>query len=162
MSRTLIVNGRVIDPASGLDKVCDVAVDGGVVAAIGPGLARSPADRVIDAEGLIVAPGLIDPHVHLREPGHEHKETIATGTHAAARGGLHDRLLHAQHQPRARHARAGPFVYDRGGPDGHCRVFPVAACDQGRKGEEPAEIELLRRAGAVAFRRRRLRRRRRG
>ncbi|MBY0308515.1 MAG: amidohydrolase family protein, partial [Phycisphaerales bacterium] len=71
MSKLLIVGGRVLDPSSGLDMAADVAVDVGVVAAIGPGLARPGGARVIDAEGCLVTPGLIDPHVHLREPGNE-------------------------------------------------------------------------------------------
>jgi dihydroorotase len=151
MSRTLIVNGRVIDPASGLDKVRDVAVDGGVVAAIGPGLARSPADRVIDAEGLIVAPGLIDPHVHLREPGQEHKETIRTGTHAAVVGGFTTLCCMPNTSPAIDTPEQVQFVAARAAQTGHCRVFAVGACTRGRKGEEIAEIELMRRAGAVGF-----------
>ncbi len=88
MEALIITNGRVIDPVSRTDAVRDVAIANGQIAAIGPGLTRSPASRVIDAAGCIVTPGLIDPHVHLREPGHEHKETIATGTAAGVSGGF--------------------------------------------------------------------------
>ena len=84
----LIIGGRVIDPASGLDRTADLAIRDGRIAAIGPDLDRSDADRVIDAAERVVCPGLIDPHVHLREPGGEHKETIETGTRAAVAGGF--------------------------------------------------------------------------
>ncbi|MBY0263592.1 MAG: amidohydrolase family protein, partial [Phycisphaerales bacterium] len=88
MSSLLIVNGRVIDPASGMDQVADVAIADGIIAAVGPRLSRSHAERVFDAGGCIVAPGLIDPHVHLREPGMEEAETIRSGSAAAVAGGF--------------------------------------------------------------------------
>ena len=84
----LIRNGRVINPVTQLDTIADVLVEGGTIRQVGPGL-RAPADaEVIDATGKIVCPGLIDIHVHLREPGYEYKETVATGTRAAAAGGF--------------------------------------------------------------------------
>lgn len=151
MSRMLITDGRVIDPASGLDKVCDVAIEGGVIAAIGPGLSRSPADRVINAGGHLVTPGLIDPHVHLREPGQEHKETIASGTHAGVVGGFTTLCCMPNTSPALDTPEQVQFVAARAQQTGHCRVFVVGACTRGRRGEEIAEIELLRRAGAVGF-----------
>jgi dihydroorotase len=151
MSSMLLINGRVIDPASGLDAVCDVAIRGGVISGIGAGLSRGPADRVIDADGLIVAPGLIDPHVHLREPGHEHKETIATGTAAAAAGGFTAVCCMPNTSPALDTPETVRFVYDRAVHTGRCRVFPVAAATKNRHGEELAEIRLLTSAGAVAF-----------
>lgn len=151
MSRTLIVGGRVIDPASGLDKVCDVAIDQGLVAAVGPGLARSPADRVIDASGRLVTPGLIDPHVHLREPGQEHKETIATGSHAAVVGGFTTLCCMPNTSPAIDTPEQVQFVAARAQQTAKCRVFAVGACTRGRKGDEIAEIDLMRRAGAVGF-----------
>ena len=84
MSTLLITSARVIDPSTGLDQVTDIAVSSGVIAAVGKNLDRSPATRVIDAAGCIVSPGLIDPHVHLREPGMEEAETIRSGASAAA------------------------------------------------------------------------------
>lgn len=154
-ARILIRRGRVIDPASGLDKNLDLAIADGKVAQIGKNLSPLPADRVIDADGCIVAPGLIDPHVHLREPGHEHKETIATGAAAAARGGFTAVCCMPNTSPALDTPELVRFVYDRAaaaaaqGPAS--RVFPVAAGTKGRKGDEPAEIALCARAGAVAF-----------
>src|SRR5690348_12822078 len=88
MATILIKSGRVIDPATGADHSADVAIDGPRIAAIGPSLSSTGADHVIDARGRLVTPGLIDPHVHLREPGQEHKETLATGSAAAVAGGF--------------------------------------------------------------------------
>ena len=154
-NRLLIQGGRVIDPASGLDKVCDVAIADGKVVAIGKKLATSPADQVVSADGCIVTPGLIDPHVHLREPGHEYKETIATGAAAAVRGGFTTVCCMPNTSPALDTPELVRFVLDRAaaaaqaGPA--CRVFPVAAGTKGRRGDEPAEIQLCAKAGAVAF-----------
>jgi dihydroorotase len=147
---TLIRRGRVIDPASGTDAVMDIAIDGGKIAAMGPGLSPSPAHRVIDAQGLLITPGLIDPHVHLREPGQEHKETIATGSAAAAAGGFTTVCC----MPNTTPALDTPELVEtiaRRAAGGACRVFAVAAATKGRHGQELAEIELLARAGAVGF-----------
>jgi len=84
----LIAGGRVIDPASGRDQVCDLLLRGGRVEAVGPGLAAPEGAEVIRAAGRVVAPGFVDPHCHLRQPGFEYKETIASGTAAAAAGGF--------------------------------------------------------------------------
>lgn len=154
-ARVLIRGGRVIDPASGLDKVLDLAVADGKVAEIGKRLSPLPADRVLDAEGCLVVPGLIDPHVHLREPGHEHKETIASGAAAAVRGGFTSVCCMPNTSPALDSPELVRFVYDRAaaaasqGPAS--RVFPVAAGTKGRRGDEPAEIALCAHAGAVAF-----------
>ncbi len=151
MARTLIVGGRVIDPASGLDARADVALDGDKVVAIAPRLDRSPADTLIDAEGCLVTPGLIDPHVHLREPGHEHKETIATGTAAAVAGGFTSVCCMPNTSPALDTPESIRFIYERAKATGVCRVFPVGAGTVGRKGEQPAEIGLLAREGVVAI-----------
>ena len=150
MASLLIVGGRVIDPASKLDKVCDIVIADGRVAAMGRRLDRAGADRVIDAEGLIVTPGLIDPHVHLREPGGEHKETILTGSQAAAAGGFTTVCCMPNTTPAIDSPELVRFVVDaaRGAA---CRVFPTAAGTRGRRGEEITEIQLLARAGAVAI-----------
>ncbi|MCG3124699.1 MAG: Dihydroorotase [Phycisphaerales bacterium] len=140
-----------MDPASGHDAVADVAILDGRIAAIGPSLPTSPAQRVINAQGCFVTPGLIDPHVHLREPGHEHKETIATGTAAAARGGFTTVCCMPNTSPALDTPELVRYIYDRAGHTGRCRVFPVAAATKGRHGDEPAEISLLNAAGAVAF-----------
>lgn len=147
----LIRGGRVIDPATRLDKVCDIAVEGGVIKAIGKKLPSPPGTRTIEADGMLVTPGLIDPHVHLREPGHEHKETIQTGTAAAVAGGFTSVCCMPNTSPAIDTPELVRFVYDRANLTARCRVFPVAAGTKGRKGLEIAEIQLLHRAGAVAF-----------
>lgn len=151
MTNWLIRQGRVIDPASGTDAVLDVAIADGRIAEIGPGLSPSPADRVVDAEGCLVLPGLIDPHVHLREPGGEHKETIATGSAAAAAGGFTTVAAMPNTTPAADTPEIVRFVAQRGAEAGLCRVLPIGAATVGRQGERLAEIALMREAGAVGF-----------
>lgn len=148
---TLIRGGRIINPASKIDKTGDVLVESGVVRAMGKKISAPSGARVIDASGLIVSPGLIDPHVHLREPGHEHKETIATGTAAAVAGGFTSVCCMPNTSPAIDTPELVRFVYDRANLTACCRVFPVAAGTKGRLGREIAEIQLLHRAGAVAF-----------
>jgi len=151
MSTLLIRAGRVIDPASSTDATLDVAIRDDRIEAIGPGLSSAGVDRVIDAAGMLVVPGLIDPHVHLREPGNEHKETISSGTNAAVAGGFTSVCCMPNTTPALDTPELIRFVYDVAARTGACRVFPVAAATKGRKGEELAEIELLASAGAVAF-----------
>ncbi|QOI99916.1 MAG: dihydroorotase [Phycisphaeraceae bacterium] len=160
MPSLLIAGGRLLDPASGTDHPLDLAIAEGRIAAIGtpanPRLPHGPADRVIDAQGLLVTPGLIDPHVHLREPGHEHKETTASGAAAAARGGFTTVCCMPNTSPPLDTPELLRFIADRAASIlasdlPACRVFPVAAATKGRKGDEPAEILLAAKAGAVAF-----------
>lgn len=149
MPTLLITGGRVIDPASGHDGIGDVYIEGGRIRSVGkPPAAR--ADRTIDAAGLIVAPGLIDPHVHLREPGQEHKETILTGSRAAVAGGFTALCCMPNTNPTLDSPELIRFVYDQAGR-AECRVFPVAAGTVGRRGERMTEIRLLARAGAVGI-----------
>ncbi len=151
MTATLITNARVIDPASGRDETADVAIRDGLIAEIGPSLDRSTADTVIDAAERIVSPGLIDPHVHLREPGAEHKETIETGTRAAVGGGFTAVCCMPNTSPAMDRPEILYFVTSRARETAHCRVFPVAAATVGREGEQMVEMHLCRDAGAVAF-----------
>lgn len=158
MSSLLITNARIIDPVSGTDAVGDVAIADGLIAAVAPrrgsnaaGLSRSGAERVIDAEGLILTPGLIDPHVHLREPGGEDAETIATGTAAAVSGGFTSVCCMPNTNPPLDDDSMIEFVYRQAERTAHCRVFPVGAVSIGRKGEELAELMLMAAAGAVGF-----------
>lgn len=151
MSTLLIRGGRVIDPASSTDATLDLAIRDDRIEAIGKGLSSARVDRVIDAAGKLVVPGLIDPHVHLREPGHEHKETIASGTQAAVVGGFTSVCCMPNTAPALDAPELIRFVYDAAARTGACRVFPVAAATKGRNGEELAEIELLAQAGAVAI-----------
>ncbi len=150
MPSLLITGGRVIDPVSGFDTHADVAIHDGLIAAIGDQLPRGPADTVIDAQGCLVTPGLIDPHVHLREPGQEHKETLKTGSLAGAAGGFTTLCCMPNTAPALDTPELIDFVLSRS-RNAACRVFPIAAATRARKGEELTEISLLARAGAVGF-----------
>lgn len=147
----LIRAARVIDPASGMDQIADIGIADGLIHEIGQDLSTNNYDRVIDAEGMILAPGLIDPHVHLREPGQVHKEDIESGTRAAVAGGFTTVCC----MPNTSTALDSPemveFVRSRAEQVGHCRVFSVAAATKGRKGERLAEIGLCLDAGAVGY-----------
>jgi dihydroorotase len=145
-----IRGGRVLDPGQGLDLVGDVLIREGRIAAVGPG-AAGEAERVIDATGLIVCPGLVDLHCHLREPGFEHKETIATGTLAAARGGFTTVCCMPNTEPPVDSAAVVEFILRTAGSQGHVRVLPIGCVSRGRAGKELAEMGDLSEAGAVAF-----------
>lgn len=144
----LIRNGRVIDPSQGIDETADVAMADGCVVAIGSG---GDAERVIDASGQIVCPGLIDMHVHLREPGQEDEETIATGAAAAVAGGFTSIACMPNTDPAIDTEAMVEFVYRQAKRAGLCNVYPIAAITKGREGKELAEIGTMVRAGAVAF-----------
>lgn len=147
----LVRGGRVIDPDSGRDELADVLVRDGLVEAIAPGLDGSPGVKVIEAEGCLVTPGLIDPHVHLREPGGESKETIATGSRAAVAGGFTTVCCMPNTVPAIDSVRTLEFVHQRAEHGALCRVYAVAAATIGRRGEEIAPIDSLVRAGAVGI-----------
>ena len=151
MESLLIQHGRLIDPASGIDSEMDVLLrDGRVAAVAAPGTLRGPTESTFDARGCIVAPGLIDVHVHLREPGQPHKETIASGTSAAAAGGFTSVCA----MPNTSPVNDSPEITrwmqapDRGAL---VNVFPIAAATLGSAGETLTDFAALRRAGAVAF-----------
>src|SRR5690606_31689543 len=129
----------------------DVAIADGRVVEIGPGLSRAGAGRVLDARGCLVTPGLIDPHVHLREPGQEHKETLATGSRAAVAGGFTAVCCMPNTSPALDTPELVSFIRQRAAETAACRVFAVGAATKGRRGEELAEIGLMARAGAVGF-----------
>jgi dihydroorotase len=151
MPRTILIrNGRVIDPRQSIDEVASVAIADGKIAAIGRS-APSSAETVIDAAGCIVAPGLIDMHVHLREPGHEERETIATGTAAAAAGGFSAVACMPNTDPPLDSDAQIEFVLRQAKREGRTRVYPIGALTKGRAGAELAEVGLMARAGAVAF-----------
>ncbi|KKL09021.1 hypothetical protein LCGC14_2570020, partial [marine sediment metagenome] len=151
MSESLAIRGgRVIDPASGLDAVADVLIADGRVAAVGPGAGKD-APQTIDASGLVVCPGLVDIHTHLREPGFEHKETIASGTLAAARGGFTTVCAMPNTEPAADTAAIIEFVLRTAQVEGAVRVLPIGCVTKGRQGKELAELAELAAAGAVAF-----------
>jgi dihydroorotase len=150
MTTLRITGGRVIDPVAGLDRIADVAIADGRIVEIGTGVSGLPAARTIDAAGRIVCPGLIDPHVHLREPGHEHKETVKTGARAAVAGGFTTVCCMPNTNPAIDCPEVVKYVLDRAAA-AVCRVFPVAAATRGRQGVEPTEFRLLAQAGAVGF-----------
>lgn len=146
----LIRSARAIDPLSGLDATRDVFIEAGRIAAIDESI-NAGADRVIEAEGKVLAPGLIDPHVHLRDPGQTHKEDIASGTAAAVAGGFTSVCCMPNTQPCLDSPEIVEYIRAKAAREGHCRVFSVAAATQGRKGERLAEIELCDKAGAVGY-----------
>lgn len=152
MTTLAIHNGRVIDPALGLDQIADVVIVDGRVARVGPdeGAAVVDAER-IDATGLIVAPGFVDLHVHLREPGYESKETIATGTRAAARGGFTTVCAMPNTMPPLDSRSAVESVLQAIYGSAAVRVLPVGCITKGRAGQELAPAGELQAAGVVAL-----------
>jgi dihydroorotase len=145
----LIKNGRVLDPASQTDAALDVLLDGERIAEVGRGL-RAPGGEVLDASGLIVAPGFIDLHCHLREPGDEPSETIETGTRAAARGGFTAVCPMPNTKPVNDNASVTRAIVERAQAAGSVRVWPIGAASAGSKGEALAEIAAMKQAGIVA------------
>lgn len=143
--------GRVVDPSRELDATLDLAVSHGVIAAVGEGLDAPEGAREIDASGLVITPGLIDVHVHLREPGQEEKETIATGAAAAVNGGFTTVCCMPNTSPPLDRPELIRLVLDRAAEAGGARVLPIGCATLGRAGSEPADITALTRAGAAGF-----------
>jgi dihydroorotase len=150
VSRLLIRNGRVVDPSQGLDEGMDLLLDDGHVAALGERLDGPPGVEEMDASGLVVAPGFIDLHCHLREPGLEYKETIASGCAAAVAGGFTAVCCMPTTQPANDDPSVTRFIRDRATVVGLARVYPIGAVSKGRDGVELAEIGEMVREGAVA------------
>ncbi|MHB1127758.1 MAG: dihydroorotase [Bacillota bacterium] len=147
----LIKGGRVVDPASGMDRVADVLVEHGKVVAVAKGIAAGDGAQVIEAAGKIVTPGLVDMHVHLREPGYEAKETIASGTRAAAAGGFTGVACMPNTQPVADNAAIVAYIKSRAREEGVISVYPIGAITKGSRGEELAETGDMVCAGAVGI-----------
>jgi dihydroorotase len=150
MSRLILRNGRVIDPASGRDEVADVLVSESRIAAVGRDLDVSDAE-VFDATGFIVAPGFIDMHVHLREPGFEHAETIETGARAAAAGGFTSICCMPNTKPVNDSATVTSYIVERARRYAVVNVFPIGAITKGSEGEQLAAIGSMKAAGVVAI-----------
>jgi dihydroorotase len=147
----LIQNGRVVDPANSVDAVQDVLIDGDRIQRVGRGLTPPPEATVVDATGKVVCPGFIDIHVHLREPGLEYKETVATGTRAAAAGGFTAVCCMANTQPVNDNRSITDYILAKAATEGIVRVYPIGAVTRGLGGKELAELAELAEAGCVAF-----------
>ncbi len=153
MATLLIRGGRVVDPSQNIDRIDDVLVRDGQVVAIGHGDGQplGKADETIDAAGLVVAPGLVDMHVHLREPGREEDETIETGTQAAVAGGFTSVACIPNTEPPIDTQATVEFIHQKAARADTCNVFVVACVSRNREGKELADIGQLVEAGAVAF-----------
>ncbi|RMG42934.1 MAG: dihydroorotase [Acidobacteria bacterium] len=149
MDRLLLRGARVVDPASGLDGVRDVLVAGGRIVSVAAGITERPP-VTIDLDGLVLAPGFIDMHVHLREPGQEHKETIASGCAAAAAGGFTAIASMANTEPVNDCRAVTEMILAEARRHGSVRVYPVGAVSKGLEGRELAPIGEMVEAGAVA------------
>lgn len=150
MAKLLIKNGRVIDPASGLDKVANVLVEGAAIAGVGENLGAAGAEQ-FDAGGMVVAPGFIDMHVHLREPGFEHAETIETGSRAAAAGGFTSICAMPNTAPVNDNPTVTSYIIERAERFAAVNVFPIGAITKNSAGEELSAIGSMKNAGAVAI-----------
>jgi dihydroorotase len=149
--KLLLKNGRVVDPATGRDGAFDVLIDDGVIARVEPNLSADGAEVLEIAPGWIVAPGLIDVHVHLREPGQEHKETVATGAASAVAGGFTAVACMPNTDPINDHAGITQFILKKAAEAQLARVYPIGAVSLGSKGDQLAELGEQKAAGCVAF-----------
>src|SRR4030043_2326504 len=163
--RILIKNGHIIDPSQGIDSIGDILIEDGKIQEIKmqktplhppltKGGQRGDNDselKIIDAKGLMVMPGLVDMHVHLREPGFEYKETIKTGTIAAVKGGFTTVCCMPNTYPVNDNASVTEFIIRKAAQEGHCFVLPIGAITKGQKGEELAEIGTMINEGCIAF-----------
>lgn len=151
LGRLLIKGGRVIDPRQNLDKVTNVLIENGHIHSIGDHLNTPASTPTIDAEKKVVAPGLVDVHVHLREPGGEAKETISTGTRAAAAGGITSVLSMPNTNPPMDNVTDIQFVVGRAIQEGYTHVYPTGTISKAREGNEMSEIGAMVRVGCVAI-----------
>lgn len=152
--KLIIKGGRVIDPANKIDGIYDILVEDDKIAALTPSFSQGERGKdegeIIDASGKIVVPGLIDIHVHLREPGYEWKETIKTGTAAAVAGGFTSVVCMANTSPVNDEPSVTEYILKKARGEGSCNVFPIGTISRGLKGEELANIGELKEAGCVA------------
>jgi dihydroorotase len=179
--KIVIKNGHVIDPSQGIDGVCDIFLEDGKIKEVRSsesevknkkkkfplspdnppvpplekrgkeGFERRGISHIIDAEGMLVMPGLVDMHVHLREPGFEYKETIKTGTESAARGGFTSICCMPNTYPVNDNSSVTEFIIRKAIQEGSCFVYPVGSVTKGQKGEEIAELTMMHETGCVAF-----------
>lgn len=149
--KQLIKGGRVIDPANGIDGIKDIMIEGKIISLVADQIAVTDDVVVINAEGKIVTPGFIDMHAHLREPGLEYKETIYSGTRAAAAGGFTSVACMPNTNPVADNKAVVKFIIDQADKVGAVKVYPIGSITKGCQGEELAEIGELKEAGVVAL-----------
>lgn len=146
--KTVIKNGRIIDPSQNMDKISDLLIEDGRISCIGNNL---EGDTVIDASGSVVAPGLVDMHVHLRDPGQEYKEDIVTGTSAAAYGGVTSVACMPNTDPVCDNEAVVKYIIDKAREKGYADVYPIGAVSKGLEGKELAAIGEMKFAGAAAI-----------
>src|SRR5215467_9072086 len=150
--KRLLKGGRLVDPVNSRDGMFDVLIDGDRIAKIGRDLPAGDGTTVIEIPaGYLVCPGLIDMHVHLREPGQEHKETVATGTAAAVAGGFTAVACMPNTSPVNDNAGVTEYILKKAAEANRARVYPIGAVSRGQKGQELADIAEMRQAGCVAF-----------
>jgi dihydroorotase len=157
--KIFITKGHIVDPSQGIDGIGNILIEDGKIkeVQIEPGVQRTKSTerksglKIIDASGLAVFPGLVDMHVHLREPGFEYKETISTGTRAAVKGGFTTVCCMPNTNPVNDHASVTEFIIRKAKQEGHCTVYPIGAITKGQKGEELAEIGTMKNEGCIAF-----------
>lgn len=148
--KLLIKHGRVVDPVSGTVSIQDLYIENGKVVQLEKDI-RQEADQIIDADGLVVCPGLVDMHVHLRDPGLTYKEDIFTGTAAAAHGGVTSVACMANTDPVVDTPEQVRYVKDKAAQANGVHVYPIAAVSMGMRGEEPSDADALKKAGAIAL-----------
>jgi len=148
--KLLIQNGRVVHPVTGAVLLQDLLIEDGRIALMERGI-PAQADQIVDASGLVVSPGLVDMHVHLRDPGLTYKEDILTGSAAAARGGVTTLACMANTEPVVDSPELVAYILDRAREGSGVQILPVAALSKGLRGEEPTDAEALKKAGAAAL-----------
>jgi len=146
----LLKGARLVDPSVGLDEVADIVVRDGLIAEVGKDL-EIPKGEAVDMTGKVIAPGFVDMHVHLREPGYEYKETIESGTRAAVSGGFTAICAMANTSPVVDTGAAVESVYSRAKEDAYCHIYQYGAISQGLEGKRLAEMGDMLSAGAIAF-----------
>jgi dihydroorotase len=150
MSKLVVKNGRIVDPTNHIDRTTDLAMQDGVIREVANDIDATGAE-VFDASGMIVAPGFIDMHVHLREPGFEHSETIETGSHAAAAGGFTSICCMPNTRPVNDSPTVTYYILERARQKAPVNVYPIGAITKGSAGEELASIASMKKAGIVAI-----------